>query len=53
MKDKFEKPMMQKINFEAEDIIVTSGGGCLGYCERVCDHDCIQVCQGVCHSVTD
>ena len=48
--EKFEKPVMEKITFEAEDIIVTSG--CSGDCRRICSTDCITVCQGVCHEVT-
>ena len=51
MREKFEKPAMEKIKFEAEDIIVTSGG-CSGHCNMVCNNDCMQVCSGVCHEVT-
>ena len=51
MREKFEKPAMEKIKFEAEDIIVTSGG-CSGQCNMICDTDCMRVCQGVCHDVT-
>ena len=34
MKEKFEKPEMEKIAFEAEDVIVTSECGmvCAAYC---------------------
>ena len=48
MKEKFEKPVMEKIKFEAEDIIVTSGEGCSGdvrcpeNCKRVCHH-CFEI----------
>ncbi len=35
MERSFEKPKMEVIKFEAEDIIVTSGGGCEGYCQLV------------------
>lgn len=48
MKDKFEKPMMQKINFEAEDIIVTSGE-----CTSKCSGDCLSVCSGNCYHICD
>lgn len=41
---KFEKPEMEKVMFEAEDVIVTSGGPtCSGNCSdvgsRACDDD--------------
>lgn len=53
MREKFEKPAMEKIKFEAEDIIVTSGGGCKPYCGMVCSSDCIQICTGICHDVSE
>ena len=34
---KFEKPEMEKIEFEAEDVIITSG------CDPVCSPDCKEV----------
>lgn len=39
-KKKFEKPEMEKVTFEAEDVIVTSGGGCSGQCQSVCIPNC-------------
>lgn len=40
MKEKFEKPVMEKIAFEAEDVIVTSGG-----CNVVCAVQCNVICS--------
>lgn len=51
MKARMEKPQMEMVMFEAEDII-TSSGGCSGDCIKVCTNDCIEVCSGVCHEVT-
>ena len=48
---KFEKPEMEKVMFEAEDVIVTSGG-CTSDCKIVCNTYCTMVCTGVCHEVT-
>lgn len=58
MKNRFEKPMMEKINFEAEDIIVTSGGcssdaKCPTNCMHVCSGDCLTVCSYQCYHVGD
>ena len=39
MRERFEKPEMEKIAFEAEDIIVTSG-----QC-GICDLDCDDICK--------
>jgi hypothetical protein len=46
---KFEKPEMEKIVFDAEDIIMTSGGGCTAFtCDSVetCPNNC-QDCKFV------
>ncbi len=54
-KMKFEKPFMEIVLFEAEDIVVASGGcisNCIGNCNHICDNDCISVCFGVCHDIT-
>lgn len=48
---KFEKPEMEKVMFEAEDVIVTSGG-CTSHCRTVCNSDCGMVCTVVCHDIT-
>lgn len=58
MKNKFEKPRIEKIEFEAEDIIVTSGGcnsdsKCPTNCITVCYGDCTQVCSTNCIHVGD
>lgn len=50
-KMKFEKPLMEIVLFEAEDIVVASGG-CIGNCNHICDLDCISVCTGICHDIT-
>lgn len=50
-KMKFEKPEMEKVMFEAEDVIVTSGG-CMGDCQHICGNDCQMICEGICYSVT-
>lgn len=50
-KMKFEKPEMEKVMFEAEDVIVTSGG-CTGKCNVICGDDCITVCASVCHDIS-
>jgi hypothetical protein len=42
-KEKFEKPMMEVVRFEAEDIIVTSQGGCTYQCKDICTDDCILI----------
>lgn len=49
-KMKFEKPEMEKVMFEAEDVIVTSGG-CTWDCAHVCEVDCRDVCSPVCHVI--
>jgi predicted oxidoreductase len=51
-KMKFEKPEMEKVMFEAEDVIVTSGG-CTGNCNVICDNDCMTVCAPVCHDIAE
>ena len=51
-KMKFEKPEMEKVMFEAEDVIVTSGG-CTGDCQHICSNDCMMVCTVVCHNITE
>ncbi len=51
MKEKFTKPTLEVIPFDAEDIIVTSGG-CKGDCIRVCPTNCYQVCSPECQHVT-
>lgn len=43
MKKKFERPEMEVIRFEAEDVIMTSGG---------CSSECGLVCSIECESVT-
>ena len=48
---KFEKPEMEKVMFEAEDVIVTSGG-CTSKCQTVCYGDCMVHCASVCHNIT-
>ena len=50
MKNKFEKPRMEKIEFEAEDIIVTSGG-CNS--DSKCPTNCSDVCTPHCFVVGD
>lgn len=40
--EKFERPEMKIIKFDAEDVIVTSGG-CSGDCVFVCSEDCLSV----------
>ena len=42
MKKKFERPEMEVIRFEAEDVIMTSGG-CSSDCGFVCETDCKRV----------
>ena len=49
-KMKFEKPEMEKVMFEAEDVIVTSGG-CTWDCANVCEVDCRDVCSPVCNVI--
>lgn len=49
-KMKFEKPEMEKVMFEAEEVIVTSGG-CQGYCSVVCNAECSDVCDNNCKIV--
>lgn len=39
MKDKFEKPRLEIIKFDTDDVIQTSG--CHGFCKDVCAPDCI------------
>lgn len=51
MKARMEKPQMEMVEFEAEDII-TSSGGCSGDCIKVCTNECINVCQTNCNEVT-
>ncbi len=45
MKEKYNKPTLEIIEFTAEDIITTSGGdsGCNTYCKDVCIPDCQRV----------
>ncbi len=50
-KMKFEKPEMEKVMFEAEDVIVTSGGCNGGDCAHVCGLDCKDVCSPDCRIV--
>ena len=50
---KFEKPKMETVTFDAEDVIVTSGGG--KDCPRNWSSGCNPVaswCGGVCSSYT-
>ena len=42
-KERFEKPEMEKVMFETEDVIVTSGG---------CSPDCVNVCTSNCTVIT-
>ena len=42
-KERFEKPEMEKVMFETEDVIVTSGG---------CSPDCTLICTNDCQTVT-
>ena len=44
---KFEKPAMEKVEFESNDVITTSGSisGCLTDCSPVCSPNCIIVCS--------
>ncbi len=52
MKESFKKPKMQMISFEAEDIIITSGG-CTSDCDPVCENHCKSgICTGNCYSDT-
>ena len=41
---KFERPEMEVIRFEAEDVIMTSGG-CSSECSLVCSIDCKSVTE--------
>ncbi len=50
-KERFEKPNMEKIMFEAEDVIVTSGG-CSGDCVSICQNNCRDVCGHDCAIIT-
>ena len=43
MKKTFNKPEMELITFEAEDIITTSGT-----CSPVCDTVCSEKCHNIC-----
>ena len=43
MKVKFEKPVLEIVRFDTEDIIQTSG--CRGDCVKVCERHCIIVTQ--------
>ncbi len=52
MKARMEKPQMEMVEFEAEDIITSSGGGCSGDCIKVCTNECQTVCQSNCNEVT-
>ncbi len=37
MKEQYNKPTLEIIEFKAEDIITTSGGGCFGVCTGDCN----------------
>lgn len=43
MKVKFEKPVLEIVRFDTEDIIQTSG--CRGDCVKVCEWHCILVTE--------
>lgn len=45
MKEMFEKPVMEMIEFDAEDIIITSGCN-----DDACDFVCTNHCLSVCYS---
>jgi hypothetical protein len=51
MKARLEKPEMEMVMFEAEDII-TASGDCSGDCIIICPDHCIEVCKGICQHVT-
>lgn len=50
MKEMFEKPVMEMIEFDSEDVIATSG--CAGYCGFDCNPYCQSVCHGYCMADT-
>ncbi len=50
MKARMEKPQMEMVMFEAEDVIATSG--CSRDCLDVCRGECSSVCEYNCRSVT-
>lgn len=52
MKARMDKPQMEMVMFEAEDIITSSGGGCSGDCIDVCRDECSTVCSYNCKNVT-
>ena len=43
VKEKFEKPVLEIVRFDTEDIIQTSG--CRGDCVKVCEWHCILVTE--------
>ena len=50
MRESFEKPEMQMLSFDAEDIITTS---CSSDCDPVCENHCKSgICTGNCYSDT-
>lgn len=51
MKARLEKPEMEMVMFEAEDIITTSA--CYPVCETVCVNNCITICDYQCHPHTN
>ncbi len=48
---KLEKPNMEIVRFDTDDVVVASGG-CYGYCKSVCPSECHSVCDLKCNSVT-
>lgn len=51
MKEMFEKPVMEMIEFDSEDIIITSGGCLDDECDFVCTNHCrTYSCSDVCYS---
>ncbi len=51
MKEEYSKPVMELIDFSAEDIITTSsacvGRDCPTNCGMICTNKCRDVCQSV------
>ncbi len=41
---KFVKPEMERILFDPEDVIATSGESCSGECKGYCSSQCWEVC---------
>ncbi len=44
---KLEKPNMEIVRFDTDDVVVASGS-CSGYCSEVCEGVCERVCEPKC-----